>query len=145
MTCESKPVGRATGAMDIELLDNRCYGCQVAELYNNDRPHQALNMKYPGEIYTPSPRPYTGLSEVQYPFHDRTIIVTSCGRICIGKRKINLSQAFAGQTVGVTEVSEKIWLVSFMDYDLGFFDHESGRVECAENPFGAKHALASDL
>jgi len=108
------------------------------ECYNNDRPHQALNMKYPGEIYTPSPRPYKGLGDVQYPFHDRTIIVTSCGRICIGKRKINLSQAFAGQTVGVTEVSEKIWLVSFMDYDLGFFDHESGRVECAENPFGAK-------
>jgi hypothetical protein len=25
-----------------------------------------------------------------------------------------------------------------MNYDLGFFDHESGRVECAENPFGAK-------
>jgi putative transposase len=95
-------------------------------------------MKYPGELYTTSPRPYTGLGDVQYPFHDRTIVVTSCGRICIGKRKINLSQAFAGQTVGVTEVSEKIWLVSFMDYDLGFFDHESGRVECAENPFGVK-------
>ena len=108
------------------------------EGFNNDRPHQALNMKYPGELYTHSPRPYKGLGEVQYPFHDRTIIVTSCGRICIGKRKINLSQAFAGQTVGVREVSEKIWLVSFMDYDLGFFDHESGRVECAENPFGAK-------
>jgi hypothetical protein len=25
-----------------------------------------------------------------------------------------------------------------MQYDLGFFDHESGRVECAPNPFGAK-------
>jgi putative transposase len=106
--------------------------------FNHERPHQALNMKYPAELYTPSPRPYKGIGDVEYPFHDRTIIVTSCGRICIGKRKINLSQAFAGQTVGVTEVSEKIWLVSFMDYDLGFFDHESGRVECAENPFGAK-------
>jgi putative transposase len=114
------------------------------ECYNNDRPHQALNMKYPGELYTPSPRPYTGLGDLQYPFHDRTIVITSCGRICIGKRKINLSQAFAGQMVGVTEVSEKIWLVSFMDYDLGFFDHETGRVECAENPFGAKHAFAGD-
>jgi hypothetical protein len=28
--------------------------------------------------------------------------------------------------------------VSFMQYDLGFFDHESGRVECAENPFSPK-------
>jgi putative transposase len=107
-------------------------------VHNHDRPHQALNLKYPSEIYTPSPRPYDGLSDIQYPFHDRTIIVTSCGRICIRRRKINLSQAFAGQKVGVTEVSEKIWLVSFMDYDLGFFDHESGRVERAANPFGAK-------
>jgi putative transposase len=108
------------------------------EYYNHDRPHQALNMKYPGEVYRSSPRPYQGLSEVEYPFHDRTIIVTGCGRICIGKRKINLSQVFAGQAVGITEVTEKIWLVSFMHYDLGFFDHESGRVECAANPFGAK-------
>jgi putative transposase len=108
------------------------------EEFNHDRPHQALNMKYPGELYSPSPRPYQGLSEVEYPFHDRTITVTQCGRICIGRRKINLSGVFAGQNVGITEVSEKIWLVSFMQYDLGFFDHESGRVECAENPFGAK-------
>ena len=65
-------------------------------------------------------------------------MVIGCGRICIGRRKINLSRVFAGQKVGIKEVSEKIWLVTFMHYDLGFFDRESGRVECAENPFGAK-------
>jgi len=42
---------------------------------------------------------------------------------------------FAGQTVGITEVADKIWLVSFMEYDLGFFDEEVGRVEPATNPF----------
>ncbi len=36
------------------------------------------------------------------------------------------------------EVSEKVWLVTFMHYDPGFFDQEFGRVECAENPFGAE-------
>ena len=41
-------------------------------------------------------------------------------------------------TVGIKEIAEKIWLVSFMHYDLGFFDHETGRVECAPNPFGDK-------
>jgi putative transposase len=70
--------------------------------------------------------------------HDRTITVTQCGRICIGRRKINLSQVFAGQNVGIKEIAEKIWLVTFMHYDLGFFDHETGRVECAPNPFGAR-------
>ena len=108
------------------------------KVFNQDRPHQALAMKYPGELYTCSPRPYTGLSDVEYPFHDRTITVTECGRICIGRRKINLSQVFAGQDVGVKEVEEKIWLVTFMHYDLGFFDHQTGRIECAPNPFGAK-------
>ena len=69
-------------------------------------------MKYPAELYSPSPRPYQGLGELEYPFHDRTLTVTSCGRICIGRRKINLSRVFAGQKVGVKEVSEKIWLVT---------------------------------
>jgi putative transposase len=50
--------------------------------------------------------------------------VTQCGRICIGRRKINLSAVFAGQTVGIREVSNQIWLVSFMDFDLGFFDQD---------------------
>jgi putative transposase len=106
--------------------------------YNHERPHQALGMKYPAELYQPSPRPYRGLGELEYPLHDRTITVTNCGRICIGRRKVNLSRAFAGQTVGIREVAERIWLVSFMQYDLGFFDHETGRVECAPNPFQAK-------
>ena len=108
------------------------------DYYNDERPHQALDMKYPAEHYLPSPRPYRGLSQLDYPFHDRTITVTHCGRICFGRRKINLSTVFAGQNVGVKEVSDKIWLVSFMDYDLGFFDHETGQLGSADNPFAAK-------
>ena len=106
--------------------------------YNRERPHQALAMNYPAELYSTSPRPYRGLTQPEYPFHDRTVTVTHCGRICIGKRKISLSHVFAGQAVGIREVEDKIWLVSFMHYDLGFFDHETGRVECADNPFEAK-------
>ena len=56
----------------------------------------------------------------------------------MGSRKINLSIVFAGQNVGIREVADKIWLVSFMNYDLGFFDQEGGRVTSAENPFEAK-------
>jgi len=127
----TKPAGQ-------NFLQQQAKFDQFIEYYNHERPHQALGMKYPAELYRPSPRPYTGLPELEYPFHDRTITVTRCGRICIGRRKINLSAVFAGQNVGITEVSEKIWMVSFMHYDLGFFDHESGRVECAPNPFAAK-------
>jgi len=56
---------------------------------------------------------------IDYPFHDHAHIVTRCGRICFGRRKINHSTVFAGQKVGVKEVGDRIWLVSFMHYDLG--------------------------
>ena len=109
------------------------------EGYNNDRPHQALNGMYPGEVYTPSAREYFVPETPQYPFHDRTILVTQCGRICIGRRKINLSTVFAGQYVGIRELTDGIWLVSFMDYDLGFFDQQENRVEpVGVNPFAPK-------
>ena len=48
------------------------------------------------------------------PLHDRTIIVTHCGRICLGKKKINFSAIFAGRAVGIKEVQDDIWLVRFM-------------------------------
>ena len=59
-------------------------------------------------------------------------------RICFKKRKVNLSQVFAGQNVGVKQVTERIWLVTFMHYDLGYFDDETCRLEPIENPFSPK-------
>ena len=108
------------------------------ECYNNERPHQALNMRCPAERYAPSTRPYKGLPDLDYPFHDKIVTVTTCGRICFNREKINLSTVFAGQRVGIKQVSDLIWLVSFMDYDLGYFDHETCRLEPIENPFGPK-------
>jgi putative transposase len=128
----------ATKPAAKNLLQQQARFDRFLDGYNRERPHQALEMHYPAELYRPSPRPYHGLEELVYPFHDRTITVTRCGRICFGRRKINLSNVFAGQNVGVKEIADRIWLVSFMEYDLGFFDHETCRLESAENPFGAK-------
>ncbi|MCT9000420.1 IS481 family transposase [Chelativorans intermedius] len=106
--------------------------------FNTERPHQALDMACPAERYSPSPRPYRGLPELDDPFHDKAVTVTTCGRICYKRRKINLSQVFAGQTVGIKQTDDQIWLVSFMDYDLGYFDDETCRLEPMPNPFGPK-------
>jgi hypothetical protein len=75
---------------------------------------------------------------LDYPLHDKTIVVARCGRICLGKKKINFSQVFAGQAVGIKEVHDDIWLVSFMDYDLGYFDLETRVLEPLENPVRPK-------
>jgi putative transposase len=106
--------------------------------YNQDRPHQALGMKVPADVYARSSRVYRGLEDLTYPFHHATFTVTCCGRICFHGRKINLSHVLAGQNVGVTQVGERIWLVTFMQYDVGYFDDEVGRLEPIANPFGPK-------
>jgi len=54
------------------------------------------------------------------------------------RKKINLSTVFAGQAVGLKEVDEGIWLVSFMDYDLGYIDLEEKTLQPLDSPFGPK-------
>jgi putative transposase len=107
--------------------------------FNRDRPHQGIDMQTPADLYRPSQRPYRGLPDLDYPLHDRTATITTCGRLCIGKLKVNVSQVFAGQSVGVKEVADRIWMVSFMHYDLGVFDDEACRLEPLANPFQVRN------
>jgi putative transposase len=52
--------------------------------------------------------------------------------------EVDLSTVFAAQAVGIKEVHDDIWLVSFMDYGLGYFDLETRVLEPPENPFGPR-------
>jgi transposase InsO family protein len=108
------------------------------EEFNTERPHEALAMACPAERYTPSSRPYTGLPELDYPFHDRDVLVTACGRICMLRKKVNISTVLAGQKLGIKEVDDGIWLVSFMRYDLGYIDLEQRTLQTIDNPFGTR-------
>jgi transposase InsO family protein len=109
----------------------------IAE-FNEERPHEALAMKTPAERYAPSSRAYEGLPDLSYPFHDRDILVTNCGRICMNRKKINVSHVLAGQKLGIKEVDDGIWLVSFMRYDLGYIDLEQRTLQTIDNPFGTR-------
>jgi hypothetical protein len=44
----------------------------------------------------------------------------------------------ADQAVGIKEVDDGIWLVSFIDYDLGYIDLEEKTLQPLNNPFGPK-------
>ena len=66
------------------------------ERFNHERPHQALGMRVPGDLYAPSTRPYRGLTDLTYPFHDWTAVITHCGRLCFDRRKVNVSQSRPG-------------------------------------------------
>ena len=106
--------------------------------FNDERPHEAIKMKMPAELYRASSRAYEGLPEVEYPFHDKDVLVTACGRICMHRKKINVSTVLAGQRLGIKEVDDGIWLVSFMHYDLGYIDLEQRTLQTIDNPFGTR-------
>ncbi len=128
----------ATKPAGLNFLQQQAKFDNFITEFNNERPHQAIDMKYPVECYKKSERIYNGLPEVNYPLHDKTIFVTSCGRVCVRNKKVHISSVFAEQSVGISEVNDGIWLVSFMDYDLGYFDEDSKRFEPLENPFKAR-------
>jgi hypothetical protein len=86
-------------------------------------------MQRPADRYTPSARPYYGLPELTYPLHDKQYMVTACGRICMRRKKIN---------VGLKEIEDDIWLVSFMHYHLGYIDLEQKTLQPPDNPFGPR-------
>ncbi len=65
-------------------------------------------------------------------------MVTSCGRLCLYRKKINLSKSLAGQAVGVKEVDAGIWLASFMQYDLGYIDFGGKNSAAPRKPLRAK-------
>jgi putative transposase len=129
---------QATKPASANLLQQQARFDTFLQQYNQERPHQALAMQVPAAVYVPSDRPYRSLAELDYPLHDWASTVTHCGRICFKRRKVNLSQVFAGQQVGVRQVDDHVWLVTFMHYDLGYFDDETCRLEPIANPFGPR-------
>lgn len=129
---------QATRPAGANVLQQQAKFDAFVEEFNVERPHEALDMQCPAQVYTESPRPYRGIPDPHYPFHDKTIVVTNCGRLCLYRKKINLSTSLAGQAVGIKEVDDGIWLVSFMNYDLGYIDLEEKTLQPLENPFGPK-------
>jgi hypothetical protein len=78
----------------------------------------------------------SGLPDLTYRLHDRDALVTACCRICMHRKRLNISTALAGQRLGIKEVDDGIWIVSFMHYDLGFIDLEQKTLQPLDNPFG---------
>lgn len=97
---------------------------KFVEIYNYERPHEALGQKPPATLYRPSPRRITGkLPELEYPFHDVSVIVQQNGYITLSAtEQFCVSKVLWGHHVGLREVEPDRWVVSFMEHDLGYYD-----------------------
>ena len=95
------------------------------------------------DVCRPSNRPHSGLPEVDCRFHDKDVLVTACGRVCMHRKKINISAVMAGQRLGKRQLDDGVWLVSFMHYDLGYIDLEQRTLQTIDNPFGTRSSPMS--
>lgn len=104
---------------------------RFVQIYNNKRPHEALGQKRPVTLYSRSERELPKhVPDPEYPLHDDAIRVHPQGELWLTKRNcFRLTSALGGEVVGVREVDDDRWVVSFMSYDLGHYDCRTKRFE----------------
>jgi len=132
----------ATKPAAANVLQQQARFDAFLDRYNRDRPHQALCMKVPGLLHTLAaciPRPGGAHLPAFRCYGDGDQL-----RAHLLEGWENQSQPRAcGTECRVAQVGERIWLVTFMHYDLGYFDDETCRLEPIENPFGPNVLLMS--
>jgi hypothetical protein len=107
--------------------------------YNWERPHEALQMKTPGELYLPNGRSYPArLSEPEYSGEWETRSVGPCGTMTWRNAKIFVGKVLAGEVIGLEPVDDGQWKLWFFGYPLGIFDERKGVVRKLDKvPAGA--------
>lgn len=88
--------------------------------YNLDRPHEGIGLRTPASLYSPSPRPRgSSLPVLEYPLDDLTSLVRPDGRIYFDGARAMLSTALVGEQVGLRELDDGAWSVSYAGHVLG--------------------------
>lgn len=96
------------------------------EEYNTIRPHEALGMLTPADVYRPSSRVYEGDPDViEYPMGFLPRKVRSNGLISVDGISISISYALRGLTIGLQPQKEGGYLAWLADFPLGFLDVQS--------------------
>lgn len=99
------------------------------EDYNVLRPHEAIGMRAPFDLYSSSPRPYPStLPEPVYPGHYEVRKVHRGGEFQLHCSRIFLSETLAGELIGLVEEDHRIWSVYFGPLLLGRYDDRDGRI-----------------
>jgi len=97
--------------------------------FNDHRPHEALGQAPPTSRYRPSPRPYP--SRIEEPWYDAEHAVRRVrpnGEIKWGGDLLFLSEALAGEPIGIAETEPGDWLVRFADVELAIIDRKTKKL-----------------
>ncbi len=98
---------------------------RFVDTYNDERPHEALDMATPASLYVPSSRTWSGrLTSPDYDPDTAVRRVRNNGEIKWRGRSIYLSQTLAGEPVGLNQIDDAVWRVTFGPVLLGHIDNK---------------------
>jgi putative transposase len=101
--------------------------------FNQERPHEALGMKCPGEVYQNSPRRYEGTPEdLDYPGMDARRVLGT-GKISWGGRRYFITTSLAGWSVGLKPLMSGRLEVWFGRLLLGWIEPATESFQRAED------------
>lgn len=102
------------------------------QIYNQQRPHEALAQQPPDHLYVASGRAYPRrLRPLEYPGHYEIRRVGASGAISWQSCDVSLSIVLTGEDVGLEPIDDGMWDLHFGPVRLGRFDERLHRVEPA--------------
>lgn len=89
---------------------------------NELRPHQALNMKTPASLYTPSDRPYSEPGPFCYSGEYPLVKVNNWGYLRFGPVRVFLSESFANTQLEIRPSCVDTFLVCYRNFHIATVD-----------------------
>jgi hypothetical protein len=102
--------------------------------YNEERPHEALDGRCPGEVYQPSTRTlpkHTGPFE--YPKHFEVRTVRKDGRTRWQGKLLFITDLLVHEEVGFEPISDRHWILHWGPVELGVIDNAKNKLVQHEN------------
>jgi transposase InsO family protein len=122
------------GKIKGNLKDHQKEFDRWRKVFNEVRPHEALGMKTPAEVYKKSPRRWDGKeAEQEYGGKMKTRMVNDRGYFNFRQARILMGNPFAGNYVGLKELPNKTSEIWFNQFFMGLLDESTGQI----TPFNA--------
>lgn len=99
------------------------------KFWNEERPHEALDLDRPVHRYQSSPRPYPEKIELpEYPGHFETRSVAKVGTFRWNGEYVFLGSPLAGERIGLERTGEALLNIYYYDYLIASFDEREGKI-----------------
>lgn len=99
------------------------------QVFNEERPHEALDLETSASVYEPSSRSLPDRpTEISYPPHFEVRIISQDKTIRWNSWKVFVSNLLKREYIGLEEIGERLWSVYFGPTHLGWLDERDYRI-----------------